>query len=139
MGTMLALPLIRVCLVTAGGGALVGLAAWAFGSGSFGLGFFLGSFLALFGLYSLKALTSKVLDAGAGRGLWLFHSMNAVRWILLAVVYFMLLRISVACLLGAVASYVWFLAVLAWFGIRSARPGGAAPAAGPSGPDEPSK
>jgi hypothetical protein len=122
VATLLSLPLIQVCLYTVGGGVVAGLVAWVSGAGPFGLGFFLGSLLALFGLYSLKALTSKVLDQGEGRGLWIFHGMNVVRWFLLAIVYFLLLKISVWCLLGAVASYIWFLAILAWFGIRAAKP-----------------
>ncbi len=136
MKSLLTLPLMQVNLYTVGGGVLLGLIAWAFGSGHFGLGLVLGSFLSLAFLYSLKALTTKVLAPGNPGGTRMFHAMNLVRWILLAVVFVLLLKISVACLLGAVASYIWFLGVLAWFGIRSAPAASPAP---PSGPADKSK
>jgi hypothetical protein len=119
----LSLPLFRVFTWTLGAGVIVGLIAWALGHNLFGLGFFLGSLMALFSLYSLKALTTKVISAGDKKGLGYFHVMNIVRVIFMALICYLLLRISIACLLGAVSSYIWFLAVLGWFGVRHASPG----------------
>lgn len=128
---LMAMPLMRVCLFTLGGGMLVGLAAWALGRGDFGFGFFVGALMALAGLFTLKAVTSKVFEMGKASGVWWFQGMNIARWFLLAVVYYLLLKISIACLLGAVASYVWFLAVLAWLGLRGAKEGVASAPADP--------
>jgi hypothetical protein len=117
----LLLPMIQVAIWTMGGGIAFGLIAALLGAARFGLGLFLGSVLALFVLYSLKALTSKVVQMPGSMGMWFFHGLNIARWVVLAVVYFMLLKISVFCLLGAVTSYVWFLVVLGVIGVRSAK------------------
>lgn len=117
----LRLPLIQVDLWTVGGGAVFGGIAWLFGAGRFGLGLFLGGFLCLLSLYSLKALTADIVKNG-NRSVWTHHATRLLRILAMALVMFLLLKISVSCLLGAVASYVWFLGVLAWFGLRSAGP-----------------
>jgi hypothetical protein len=117
------MPLIRVSQWTLGGSAVLGLLSWVFGQWYFGWGMFLGGLLALFSLYSLKALTTKVISFNGPRGSLLFRGVYVVRLFLMAVVCYLLLRFSVSCLLGALAGYLWFLAVLAWQGVKSAAPG----------------
>jgi hypothetical protein len=75
------------------------------------LGFFIGSLLSTLNLYALQSLTGKVLELGE-RDRKRFWFWNVLRWMVLAVVCRLLLFISVACLLAAVGSYIWFLIVL---------------------------
>ncbi len=115
------LPLLKVAKWTLGGGLAGGILAAIFGFVYFGVGILAGSFLAILSLYSLKILTTKVIQAGP-KNLGLFYGLNLVRWFLFALFGYLLLKVSLFCLLGAAAGYAWFLGVLAWLGIQSAGP-----------------
>lgn len=82
------------------------------------LGLFLGSFFSVLNFLGLRVLSAKILESGdlGRKSFWLW---NVVRWFLSALVCWLLLRKSPACLLGALGSYLWFLLVLAWVGWRS--------------------
>jgi hypothetical protein len=101
------------------GGLLLALAACGFQKSDLALGFFWGGMLSSANFYALNILTTRVLGTGqrGQRGFWIW---NLFRLGILAVVYWFLLRVSMFCLLGALGSYFWFLAVLGWMGWRTA-------------------
>ncbi len=104
---------------TLAGGVFFAVVAFFGHKGEFSLGLFLGSSLAILNLYGLKILTGRVLRGGEREGRKLFWIGNAVRWFFLALAYWFFLLVSPFCLAGAMASYLWFLAVLTWAGFRS--------------------
>jgi len=110
----------RLFLVTAlgtlGGALLLALGAWGLGKRDLALGFLIGGFLAPLNLFALGRFTGKALTQGA-TGL---EGRFFLKWVLFALVGFLLLRVSLSCLLGALLSYTWFLALLAWRGIQEA-------------------
>ena len=113
--------LVRVCL-----GSLVGslvLATITYGTGYlyFSKGLFLGALLSPLHLLGLKSMVSRVLSAGQSRGPGLFRIYHLIRWVLFAFIIWALLMVSVFCLLGALVSYTWFLLVLAWAGLKTAK------------------
>ena len=113
--------LLRVCL-----GSLVGslvLAAMAYGTGylDFSKGLFLGALLSPLHLLGLKSMVDRVLAAGQAKGPGLFRIYHLIRWVLFAFIIWALLTVSVFCLLGALVSYTWFLLVLAWAGLKTAK------------------
>lgn len=110
----------RVSVRTLAGGVFLAIVAFFGHKGEFALGLLMGSFLAVLNLHCLKILTGKVLRAGERDGRRLFWIGNAVRWLFLALSYWFFLRVSPFCLAGGMAGYLWFLAVLAWAGFRSA-------------------
>lgn len=114
--------LLRVCLLTLLGGLFFAGTAYCAGQSLLALGFLLGALLSPLNLLSLNSLVSKVLRAGEAKGRNLFWVLQAFRWISFAVIIGVLIQISFLCLLGALASYTWFLGVLAWIGARSALP-----------------
>jgi hypothetical protein len=108
----------RTAFVSFLGGCFLALMAWSFHNPTLALGFFLGSLVALLSLYGLKWMTEKILDKGQGKGktyFWIFYS---ARWFFFAGILWLLLQISVPCFWGALGSYVWFLVVLTWTGLR---------------------
>jgi hypothetical protein len=122
------LPFRRIFLVTASGGAFVAVVSAAFGQKYFGLGALVGALLAGGGLFSLKASLRRVLSSTPVQGKRLFLAVQAFRWVLWVLALYLLLKISPFCLLGAVASYIWFLGVLSVYGLQSAK-GGVPPSA----------
>lgn len=122
--------LLRVCLGSLGGGLLFAAAAYAGGYNDFSKGLFLGSLLSPLHLLGLRSMTNRILNAGQARGPGLFRIYHILRWLLFALVGWVLLTISVFCLLGALVSYTWLLLVLAWAGIKGATPENKTPLSG---------
>jgi hypothetical protein len=92
--------------------------AWAFGQDFLSSGLLAGSAIALGNFLGLKTLTQRTFDPArpnGGRKFWLG---NALRWALLGLACWILLRVSGLCLLGALLAYLWFLAVLTWVGVK---------------------
>ena len=112
--------MLQVSAGTLLGGLLFAGAAYFFGHPYFASGLLLGALLALFNLLALHSMVGKVLKAGETRGLRNFWARHVIRWILFALICWGLIQISVFCLLGALAGYSWFLAVLAFVGWRNA-------------------
>jgi hypothetical protein len=110
--------LLRVCLVSLGGGLLFAVAAYGTGYNDFSKGLFLGALLSPLHFLALKSMTSRILDAGQVRGPGLFRIYHLLRWLIFAFVIWALLSISVFCLLGALVNYTWFLLALAWAGMK---------------------
>jgi len=109
-----------VTMVTLTGGMAGAVLSLILGKNDLALGFFLGSILSIVNFYGLKILAERVLRTGDQKGKRSFWFWNIIRWALFAFVFWFLLMISNICLLGAVSSYLWFLAVLGWIGWRSA-------------------
>jgi hypothetical protein len=103
-------------------GSLV-LAAIAYGAGypDFSKGLFLGALLSPLHLFGLKSLVNRVLTAGQTQGPSLFRIYHLIRWVLFAFIIWVLLKVSVFFLLGALVSYTWFLLVLVWAGLKTAK------------------
>ncbi len=100
---------VVVANLVGGLGAAIG--TFFFGKKDIALGFFIGSLLSTLNLYMLQSLTVKILELGE-KGRKRFWFWNIIRWMVLASVCRFLLYISIACLLAAVGSYIWFLVVL---------------------------
>jgi len=66
-------------------------------------------------------MVSRVLAAGQTQGPGLFRIYHLIRWVLFALIIWALLTVSVFCLLGALVSYTWFLLVLVWAGLKTAK------------------
>jgi hypothetical protein len=79
------------------------------------LGLFLGSLCSFLNFRALYVLSVKLLKPGE-RGRKLFWFWTLARWMVIAFICWFLVRLSPACLLGALFSYLWSLAVLAWVG-----------------------
>ena len=112
--------LLRVSLGSLVGGLLFSLAAYLASFHDFSKGLFIGALLSPLHLLGLKSMVGRVLAAGEARGPGLFRIFHILRWLLFAFIIWVLLTLSVYCLLGALASYTWFLLVLAWAGLRDA-------------------
>lgn len=116
--------ILNVVLATLAGAAAAGAAAFFLRKKDLALGFLSGGVLSIFSFLSLRVMTRRVLEAGAGgpRRFWVW---NLLRWAVFALMAWLLLSISSACLLGALGLYLWFLVVLGWAGWKSSpRPGG---------------
>ncbi len=111
----------RTCLGTLLGGILFGAGAFFTGRAHLALGFLLGALLSVLNFLLLNTLVVKVLAAGGGKGSKIFWTQQILRWLAFALIILVLVRISFSCLLGALGSYLWFLAVLAWLGWQAAR------------------
>ena len=114
--------LLRVCLVSLGGGLLFALSAYLTGYPNFAKGLLLGALLAPLHLLGLKSMVGRILAAGQAQGPGLFRIYHILRWFLFVLIAGGLLTLSVFCLLGALVSYTWFLLVLAWAGLKAAAP-----------------
>jgi len=104
------------------GGLALSAIAYATGHPHLGKGLLLGSFLSPLQLLTLQSLTNKVVKAGPAKGLGVFRFYNLFRWAYFVLVCWILLQVSVSCLLGGLLSYTWFLLVLGWVGFRTALP-----------------
>lgn len=122
-GIPLSALLWKACLGTLLGGFLLGIGAAISGNPHLALGFLLGALLSVLNFLFLNTLVVKVLSAGGVKGNKIFWSQQVLRWIAFALIVLVLVRVSFPCLLGALGSYLWFLALLAWLGWRSARTG----------------
>jgi hypothetical protein len=112
----LALFLFKTAVGTLAGGILFSLAALLFHRGTLALGLILGALLSVIYLLSLRRFSDKVLQAAGEKKKKAFWMHQALRWFLFAFVCWVLAKVSSLCLLGAVLSFTWFIAVLAWVG-----------------------
>lgn len=112
----LAIFIFKTALGTLAGGLLFALLAFYFQKGYLGMGLLLGVFLSVLYLLSLKNFSAKVLESGNQKNRKTFWMRQALRWLVFALVCWILLRVSNLCLVGAVLSFTWFIAVLAWVG-----------------------
>ncbi len=114
--------LLKACLIGLAGAAALAVAAIYKGYPEVAKGLFLGGLLSPLHLLGLRAVTTRVLNAGEAKGLGLFRVYYLLRWGSFLLIMGILLTISVECLLGALASYTWFLLALGWTGLRAAVP-----------------
>lgn len=105
------------------GGAAAAIVAFFVQKKGLALGLFLGSTLSIINFYSLHAVTGKILKA-AHDGKKIFWFWAILRWVIAGLVCWGLVLISPACLLGALAGYLWALAVLGWKSWRNAASAG---------------
>jgi hypothetical protein len=112
----LAVFMFKTAVGTLAGGILFSLLASLFHRGSLALGLFLGALLSVVYLMSLRRFSAKVLQAAGEKKNSTFWMHQALRWLLFALICWILARVSSLCLLGAVLSFTWFIAVLAWVG-----------------------
>jgi hypothetical protein len=112
----LAIFMFKTALGTLAGGILFSLVALLFHRGTLALGLFLGALLSVVYLFSLRRFSSRVLQAAGEKKKSTFWLHQALRWLLFALVCLLLAKVSSLCLLGAVLSFTWFIAVLAFVG-----------------------
>jgi hypothetical protein len=106
-----------IAVGTLTGGAVFSIAALFLSKNDLAIGLSVGALLSTFNFYGLKALTDKVLKQGE-KGRQTFWFWNLLRWVLFAFICWLLVWVSPVCLLGAVVSYLWFLLVLGWAGLK---------------------
>jgi hypothetical protein len=112
--------ILSVTRWTLGGCALAfGLVYFIFHKTDLSLGLFAGGILSTLYLISLGWMSGKILASGFQKGGGQIWFWNLFRWLSLAFACWGLLQISTLCLLGALAGYIWFLAVLAWIGKKT--------------------
>ena len=104
------------------GGTAMALLALFLGHRAWALGLFAGGILSFLNFFSLKSLVEKNLTPEKADGPRTFWLWNALRWGLCALACWLLILFSVASLFGALVSYLWFLLVLTWVGLRT-KPG----------------
>lgn len=114
--------LLKACLGGLVGGMLFAGAAYRLGHPHFSLGLFLGSILSALQFLTLRSMTDKVLRAGTTKGPGLFRIYHLIRWVVFALVCLVLVKVSVYCLLGALAAHAWSLLLLGWVGFRTSMP-----------------
>lgn len=114
--------LLKVCSIGLVGSLILAMVAYHWGYREVSKGLFLGGLLSPLHLLGLRAVATRVLNAGEARGPGLFRVYYLLRWGSFLAVLGILLAISLPCLLGALASYTWFLLALGWTGIRAAVP-----------------
>lgn len=112
--------ILNVVLATLSGTVAAVATAFFLQKKDLALGFLSGGILSVFSFLSLRIMTRKVLEAGAG-GSKRFWVWNLLRWTAFALLCWLLLSISSACLLGAMGVYFWFLVVLGWTGWKSSQ------------------
>ena len=112
--------ILNVVLATFAGAAAAGATAFFLQKRDLALGFLAGGVLSVFSFLSLRVMTRRVLESGAG-GQKRFWVWNLLRWTVFAMLGWFLLSISSACLLGAIGVYFWFLVVLGWTGWKSSQ------------------
>jgi len=107
-----------VASLTLLGASGAGLLSLLFGAKGLALGFFLGGMLSIANFIGLKLLVEKSFPGGEGSRPQVFWLWNAVRWSLFALLCWGLLAVSRECLFGALLSYLFFLGVLGWVGVK---------------------
>lgn len=110
---------IRLALITAlAGGAAAGIVLFFVYKKDVAFGIAAGTGLSVVNFHFLYTLSGKILNSG-NDGKKLFWFWSAVRWCLFALIAWMFLWISPACLWGALGGYLWGLLVLTWTGWRA--------------------
>lgn len=112
------MPFRRILLWTFGVALAVALGSLLFHRGDFSLGVGVGALLACAGLFHIKYALRKSLTDPSVKTPAPFLIASVLRWLAWAVVLYFLLRVSLACLLGAAFAYLIYLAVLAYHGLR---------------------
>ena len=112
--------ILNVVLATFSGAVTASATAFFLQKRDLALGFLCGGVFSTFSFLSLRIMTRRVLEAGAG-GPKRFWVWNLLRWMVIAVLCWFLLSVSSACLLGALGVYFWFLVVLGWTGWKSSQ------------------
>jgi hypothetical protein len=79
------------------------------------LGALVGGPFSILNYLGLRALSVRLLKAGAPGA---FPTWGLLRYGIAAVLVLFLVRVSVLCLLGALAIHLWSLGVLVWTGIK---------------------
>jgi len=114
------MPFRRILAETFGFGVAMAVAALFWRRWDFSLGALVGALLACAGLLHLKAALRRVLTKPESKSPGPFLFASVLRWAVWAVVLFLLLKVSVTCLVGAALSYIAFLISLAFHGMRQA-------------------
>jgi hypothetical protein len=114
------MPFRRILIGSFGGGLVLAIGGLLWSHGDFALGAVVGSILACGGLLHMKYALKKSLTNPENGSPAPFLVASAIRWVAWAVVLFLLLRVSLACMLGAALSYMVYLVVLAFHGVRYA-------------------
>jgi len=110
-----------VVLLTLLGSAILGFSAFLLHHMDLSLGVGAGGLFSILNYIGLRVLSARLLSlgySGSGR-FWIW---SLFRYGLAALVFLLLVRVSVLCLLGALAVYLWFLGVLFWTGTRNTAP-----------------
>jgi len=115
--------MVQVCLGTLAGGGLMAVLARLLGFHMLSWGLLLGAFLAPLNLLTLSSMARRFLQADVNKRNIVLWTSNLIRWGSIALAVWVLIQISVYCLLGALLSYTWYLMVLAWAGRMSASKG----------------
>lgn len=101
------------------GGIVAALLALVLGQKGWALGFFAGGLLSVLNFFFLKSLVEKNMTPEGATDQRRFWFWNAARWGACVLFCWLLLSVSIACLFGALISYLWFLGVLTWVGLRT--------------------
>jgi cell shape-determining protein MreD len=114
------MPFRRIMVQTVAFGLVMALAALLFKRWDFSIGAVVGALVSCAGLLHMKSTLRKMLTQQETKSPTSFYFSSAIRLLVWAVVLFLLVKISLACLLGAVASYVAFMSSLALNGLKRA-------------------
>lgn len=112
------MPFRRILLWTFGIALGVALGGVVVRHGDFSLGVGVGALLACAGLFHIKYALRKSLTDPSVTTPAPFLIASVIRWLAWAVVLYFLLKVSLACLLGAAFAYLIYLAVLTYHGLR---------------------
>jgi hypothetical protein len=107
-----------VVLLTLSGSIILGFSAFLLHHPDLSLGAGAGGLFSILNYTGLRVLSARLLSLGhSGSGhFWIW---SLFRYGLAALVFLLLVRVSVLCLLGALAVYLWFLGILFWAGTRN--------------------
>jgi len=114
------MPFRRTMAQTAVAGLAMALVALLFKRWDFSIGAVVGALVSCAGLLHMKSTLRKMLTQQETKTPTSFYFSSAIRLVVWAVVLFLLVKISLMCLLGAVASYVAFMSSLAFNGLKRA-------------------
>jgi hypothetical protein len=112
------MPFRRILFQTMGAAFALALVALLWKRWDFSLGAVAGALLACAGLLHLKSALRKALSDPNAKSAGPFLFASVIRWGVWALVLYFLLKVSTACLLGAALSYLIYLAVLSFHGLR---------------------
>jgi Ca2+/Na+ antiporter len=114
------MPFQRIMFQTMGVGLAMALVALLFKHWDFSIGAVVGALVSCAGLLHMKSTLRKMLVQQEAKSPAPFLFSSAIRLAVWAVVLFLLVKVSLVCLLGAVASYVAFMGSLAFNGMKQA-------------------
>jgi uncharacterized membrane protein len=97
-----------------GGILLSGLSFFLMKNVDLAIGAFLGAILSVLNLFAMNRLSLQVLMNGEKKSRKLFVFSNLLRWGFIGLACWALLKISVACLIGAIISNLGSLVALIW-------------------------